>query len=437
MAGLGGILGNNVIQQLFLYQVVGQLIGAALTPYTNAIANQLNSATPLVPLSPADVAEATLRNITVPGSAEHEASLSGVSPERFAVMAQLAGNAPDPGSLAIALRRGIIDHGRFIKGVQQGRLRDEWADVVQALSVVQPSPQAMLDAYLEGQISESEARTLYAKLGGDPAFFDILYHTQGQAPTPTQALELANRGIIPWGGTGPNAVSYEQAFLEGPWRNKWEPAFRKLGQYLPPPRTVTAMLHDGSLSVAQATKLLEQQGLTPELAAAYVASASHTKTTKAKELAETTVLQLYRDRIISRAQAAGFVHDLGYTTEQADYILQVEDLRVAERYITAAVSRVHTLYVGHKLTDAQARQALADFGVDNAQAGDLVDLWTHERAANVRELTPAEVANAMVHEIIGQDAAQAKLVDMGYSPHDAWVYLSVHAKKALPSEPAA
>ena len=34
-------------------------------------------------------------------------------------------------------------------------------------------------------------------------------------------------------------------------------------------------------------------------------------------------------------------------------------------------------------------------------------------------------------------AALAELEDMGYSPRDAWIALSVHAKKALPGKPGA
>jgi len=301
--------------------------------------------------------------------------------------------------------------------------------------VVQPSPESMLNAYLEGQISEAEARTRYAKLGGDPDYFDILYDSQGQAPTPTQALELANRGIIPWTGSGAGVVSYEQAFLEGPWRNKWAASFRALAEYLPPPRTVTAMHKEGSLSTAQATALLEKQGLTPELAAAYLASSSHQKVAAAKELATTTVLTLYRDRIIPRAEAATFLEAQRYSPAQADYILQVEDMRVAEKFIVAGVSKVHTLYVGHKISETQAMATLAQYGVDNAQAKELADLWGHERAANVRQLTPAQVEAAWEHKIIDQPTALARLAEMGYTAYDAWVALSVRAKEALPGEP--
>jgi hypothetical protein len=55
---------------------------------------------------------------------------------------------------------------------------------------------------------------------------------------------MANRGIIPWSGSGPRSTSFEQAFLEGPWRNKWLGPFRKAAEYFPPPRTITAMYNE-------------------------------------------------------------------------------------------------------------------------------------------------------------------------------------------------
>lgn len=437
MAGLAGILGNPVLEQLLLYNVVGQLIGAGLGPFMIALTNEVNQAAPLVPLSPADMADAVIRNVVTEAEGAHEASFAGVNAARFHQLTLLAGNAPDPTSLAVALRRKLIDAATYDRGIRQGRLRDEWAGLVQQLAVVQPAPGAMLSAYLEGQLPEGEARDKYAQLGGDPAYFDILFNTEGQAPTPTQALEMANRGIIPWGGQGPAATSFEQAFLEGPWRNKWAAPFRALGAYLPPPRTVTAMHREGSLTDAEATHLLEQQGLTPALAAAYLASSSKQKLSKPKELAQGVVEKLYIDHLIPRAEAATFLEKLGYTAPEAEFILEVVDLQVTEKFMAAAVNRVHTLYVGRKIGQATAESTLASVGVEAAQAAELVSLWNHERAVNVKLPSAAQVEAALEHGIIDQATALAMLESDGYSPHDAWLILSVHHKAALPGEPAA
>lgn len=437
MAGLAGILGNPVLEQILIYGVVQQLIGAALTPFTTAVINAVNAADPQAALSPADMADAVIRGIASEEDAAAEAKFSGVSPERFHTLALLAGNAPDPTSLAVGLRRKLISAADYDRGIRQGRLRDEWAGLVQELAVIQPSPEAMLAAYLEGQVDEATARDKYQQLGGDPAYFDILFNTEGQAPSPVEALALANRGIIPWGGSGPAVVSYEQAFLEGPWRNKWLEPFRALGAYLPPPRTVTAMHREGSLSDAQASKLLEQHGLTPELAAAYLSSSTSQKLAKTKNLAEGTVLDLYRDRIIPRAEAAALIVKLGYDAAEAEFILEVEDLRVEARAITAAVTRIGSLFTGHKIDQSTAAGALTALGVDPKGAGELIGVWDLERAANVKLPTPAQIEAAFGIGILSQDEAIAELGVMGYSPHDAWLVLSVHNKAALPNEPGA
>jgi hypothetical protein len=436
MAGLGGLLGNPTLQQLLIWQVGAQIIGSALGPYLTALQVQVNSASPLALLSPELAAEAVLRNVWPRDRAAAEARGGGVSGERFDVLARLAGNAPDPTSLAVALRRKLISPERYLDGIRQGRLRDEWADVVRELAVHEPGPEAPLAALLQGQLPEGRARELYARFGGDPEHFDWLFDTQGQAPTPTQALELANRGIIPWAGEGPDATSFRQAFLEGPWRNKWEPAFRALGEYLPPPRTVTAMFNEGSIGRGRAIELLQKQGLAPDLAAAYISSGSAQRTAPTRDLARTTIEALYRDRLIGRGQAADALVGMGYDAEEADLLLQVVDVAVAQRFLTAAVGRIRSLYVGHKLDRPAAMAILAQLDVPPDNVTDLLSIWDLEEAANVRPLTPAQVAAALRATFIDQATAQAMLEGQGYQPFDAWLLLSLAAKQALPGRPA-
>lgn len=441
MAGIGGalgaLLGNNVLEQIALWQVGGSLVGAALGPYMQALSNEVNRVSPLVPLSPSEAAVAQLRNVWSPDKAADEALFSGVNRERYDVLARIAGNAPGPGELAVALRRKLISDQRYLEGIRQGNLRDEWADTIRELAVQQPSPTTMLEAYLEGQINEGQARQLYQQLGGDPDYFDILYNTAGQAPTPTQALDLANRGIIPWDGEGEGVVSFRQAFLEGPWRNKWEPAFRALGEYLPPPRTITAMYGEGSLGRDEAITLLRKQGLSAEMAAKYVSAGSNTKTAPTRDLAQSTILELYQDQLIDPQLAGQMLAALGYDASEVSFILQVADVKVAQRYLASAVSRVHNLYVGHKISDSTATSVLAQLQVPAGQVDQLIGIWGYERAANVATLTAAQVAGAFRDSLIDQAEAQQRLQELGYSPRDAWLYLSTAVHKQLPQQPAA
>lgn len=437
MAGRGLLgIGNNTLTQIALYQLVGQLLGAVLGPYAQAISNQVNAATPLVPLSPADLAVAVIRSEITEADAAGQAALSGYNADRFHTLTRLAGNAPAPGDLAVALRRGLIDRATYDRGIAQGALRNEWGETLRELAVQQPTPEAMLAAYLEGQIPEAEARERFAALGGDPGYFDILFHTQGQAPTPVQAADMANRGLIPWEGTGPDAVSFQQSFLEGPWRNKWLQPFREAAAYLPPPRTITAMYREGSLDHARAAELLRKQGVPPDLVTAYLESGSAQKTAKARDLANDTIVELYRDRLIERSVAQSMLEGNGYSAQEADYILAIEDTRLAQRFLNAAVGRVHTLYVGHKIDRQTVTNVLAQLGLDASGTSDLVAIWDWERAANVHALTAADIRSAFHYKIIDQATAQARLVELGLAPYDAWLYLSIGEHTALGVAPA-
>lgn len=430
-------IANNTLLQMAMYQLVGQLVGAALTPYTTAVTNIVNQQTPLVPLSPAELAAAVQRGIMTLPEASHEARYSGLNESRFGVLAKLAGAAPAAQDLVVAYRREIIDRDDLDRGLSQGNLRPEWHRMVRELAIQLPSPELALNAYLEGQIGESRARDLFRLFGGDPDYFDLAYDTIGQAPSPLEAATMARRGIIPWEGRGAGKVSFEQAFLEGPWRNKWMDPIRQMSEYLPPPRTVTAMYREGSLSRSRAADLLRAQNLQEDLVQAYLTSATETKLEATKDLALSTIRALYADLIISRSDALDYIIGLGYEREDADYILQVEDLRLTQRYVNLAIGRVRTTYVGRKIDRATAISALSQLGVDNEQIGDLLGIWDLELELNTKNLTAAEIFSALELGIYTEADATRELVALGYTPRDAWIYLSVKSKRQLGSEPAA
>jgi hypothetical protein len=247
---------------------------------------------------------------------------------------------------------------------------------------------------------------------------------------------MLNRGIIPQEGQGPDATSYHQAFLEGPWRNKWEQAFLGLRYYLPPPRTVTAMLRSGGLDPATALDLLQKQGLTPDLAAAYIADASHGRTTSAKQLNVSTIEQLFLDKAITQADAESYLVQLGYQTTEADLILQSATLRQTNADLTKNITRVASYYIAHKIDQPTASTMLAGLGLPPEQITHLLQGWNIDRQANVKRLTPAQITDLWKIGAFTQDEAQTSLEADGYTPFDAWGLLSIKNKAPLPNPPA-
>lgn len=442
-SAFSALLENETVKQILIWQVAGQLIAPILNPVLTEVEKAVNRAAPTTVLTPADLAVAVVRNFKDQASAADMASQSGIPGDLFQVLIDLAGDAPGPQDLAEALRRGIIEETgtgatstSFQQGIAEGRLADKWAPVIKALSVQWPTPTDALQAYLEGQIDQATATTLYERFGGDPTYFTLLYNTRGNAPTPLEAIQMANRGIIPWTGQGADVVSYEQAFLEGPWRNKWEQPYRELGTYVPPPRTVTALVKEGAVSDQQALTWWKASGLDDATAQQYLASAHSTKTTAAKTLTEASITELYTDQLISEAEASTMLQALGYSAADAEALLQLRAYTVSKSQLNQAIGRVRTLYAGGKLTKAGAQGALNDLHVPQAQSAQLMDLWDVEAGLQIKMLSASEIASALYYQVIDQPTAMSRLQAMGYDAADAWLLLSVRAHSPLPNPPA-
>ena len=464
MAGLGDLLGgaakSDVAQQLFLWGVLYGLLGTVFEPVTTEIGQEVWQAATEAglhrALSPELLAVMVVRGWIDEGTGQAEALKNGVDITDFARMVNNARNPIAPEQAAVALRRQIIPQSdadplvpSFDSAIAQGNLGNEWGPVIQELAKQIPSPADILQAVLEGQIPAGvDPRALYERVGGvatDKDGFDwyqLMFDTRGSAPTPNEAAVMANRGIIPWDGSGPTVTSFYQAFLEGPWRNKWEPAWRQMAEYLPPPRTIVAMVRSGALTPAQGLDLLEKHGLSPTLAQAYITDATHTKAAIQKNLSLQTVLGMYEAKQIDATQATTFIENLGYTAAEAAAELAYADYQRAHKGLTAAINRIGQAYIAKHIDATQATAALATLGVPQDAITQYVQTWDVERTTQVRVLTVGEITSAFHYNVFSADAgtnqatAEQLLTDLGYTPYYAWVILSARAHGPLPRMPA-
>jgi hypothetical protein len=489
MAGFGEFLGKTgeAAWQLFVWQIAGQVVSALLTPYLTELTYLVNEEHPDIVLpvndlvtgvvrghltvdqakadavklgidgarfetlleiarpkiSAPDLAQMLVRGFITEDRARTEAGFTGVDPVRLDLLAKIAADAPSPTDLVIALRRKLIqedsddpDVPSFAGGIREGRLADKWIPMLKELGTQWPSPVDALQAELEGQLTHDEAQALYVKLGGDLQFYQWLFNSRGTAPTPDQALELYRRGIIPLDGTGPESVSVHQAFLEGPQRNKWFEPFTHLFNYVIPPRSVVAMVHQGVLTDEQAAAELAKSGAVGEQAAALIAEGHHRAAATSKNLTVTTILSLYESRLISDQDAHGLLVALGYSDDNATFEVELADLRRVIAALNAAVSRVHNLYVAHKITRDTAVSTLGALKVPADQITEVVRIWDLEVGVNVRQLTPAQIEDAWKANLIDTETAMSELVTLGYTPYDAWILLSIKIKAPAGEPPA-
>jgi hypothetical protein len=539
MSALGDLLGKgSVVEQLVVWGLFNQALGASVGPYLSQLQQDVNSRSPVEPLPPADLADAVVRNYLTLAEATAEAAKSGLDAERFATMVPLHADAPGPQQLAVALLRGIIpksgagaDSDSFAQGIREGRLADKWAPMIEALSVavlsapdaasavvrnfmsaadgaaeaaksgvaadifatlvalsgdapgpqqlaealrrgsipesgagrdsisftqgiaegrladkwapvikeialLWPTPVQALDAALKGQITAADGLALYEKLGGDPQFYQVLLDSQGEGPTPLQAADWARRGIIPWDGTGPAVTSYAQAVKESHYRDKWAPAYRSSVQYVLPPYSVITLLKDGAITKDQATAFLQEDGASAEVIAAMIAEADATDLSAYRGLTTSSVLGMYYQQLISPADATSILESLHVSAAAVPLMLTYADLQRAIAQQNNAITRVGTLYAARKITADTAKQSLITLQVPAVAVNDIMATWQLENSINVKLLTEAQIVDAYAYDIMSEADALTELGNIGYTPYDAWVLLSIKAKAPLPGQPS-
>ena len=436
MPELGDLLGpESTVFQLFVWQVLGSLISAALGPYILELSKLSNRAHQAAVPSPEELAAMVIRGHLDVDAAAEAAADSGMPGDWFTKIVQSAGNPPGPQQLAEALRRGIIGEGSpgdlgpsYLGGIAQGDLQNIWADVIRKLALALPSPDTAVEAAVRSMRDAGTAQTLYALFGGDPEYFQLMFDVSGQGPSPVEAGALANRGIIPWAGTGPDAVSFEQAVAESRYKNKWTPAYRALAVYRPPPRTITAMFREGSIDKSTATRWLLDYGVTQDAIPIYLSTVSSGQTKSAKELTESEIVTGYRDRATSKADAQTLLVAMGYPAEDAAFILDTVDAEVVKKYQDQTVTIVHNLFVHGRQTLNEASGALDAAGVPATQRDDLLRLWQLEVKQVVKVLSEGQVTAAAKLRLISTGDAVARLVKLGYAQEDATLLLEIKLK---------
>ncbi len=131
-------------------------------------------------LSPADLADMVVRGIKTEDEAAKEAAKSGVDAIDFAALVLDTGEPPSLTDLLEAKRRGYIDDTRLVHGIRQSRVRNEWVDVIEALSLSPMSTADAITASIQGHLTDAQARAIAAQNGLIPSQYDPLQLSAGE-----------------------------------------------------------------------------------------------------------------------------------------------------------------------------------------------------------------------------------------------------------------
>lgn len=402
-------------QASILFAAVGALFYPLISAIMSAPAASLAQASfhnnPSVQLSPAEVALAVLRDNLGAIDPYLEASYSGVDRPRLDVLIKNTGEPPGLAQLLEAFRRGIIDRARLEHGIRQSRVRNEWIDVVEALRYAPPSIGEIMAGRVQNHLPDAKARELAEDTGLAPEHFDWLHETHGRPPGTQELIQLLNRGLV-------TEDFVRAAIRESDIKNKYIDPILQTRVYLPPVRSIPAMLRHGTLTDARARELLASHGVRPEDIDVYVEEGHVQRSGTVRELTQAQVVRLYTARMITRATALVKLSALRFHDDDANLLLDFADDARREQLTNAAIRKIGTLYVGRKIERVDAINALSTAGVPTEAQHDLLAVWDIERDVNVHTPTIANVLHAYRQELVTPAYVHDALVRLGVDQAD-------------------
>lgn len=363
-------------------------------------------------LSPADLADMTVRGIKGRDEAAAIASLSGVDGADFDALVADTGEPLGLEQMLEAFRRGFIDQERLQHGIKQSRIRDEWIDVAEQLRYSPMSVADAVNAVVQNHLTMEQGNSIAEQNGLLPGSFQTLYDTAGEPLSRTELEQLYNRGLI-------DLATVEQGLRESRLKNKYVADATQLHVKIPPIFTVQRALTYGGIPHERAIELAVAEGYSHDdaewLVTAGMAERLNTFKTKVIE----SVTTAYEDNLMSQDSVTSTITGLGFTPEQADFILRAAEVRRVARAVSSAVSAIKNKYLAHHITANQASGLIDAMGVPAPQRDFLLALWSAESVAYTRQLTEAQVVKAHKLKLIDDNDAIARLGSMGYNEVDA------------------
>ncbi|KKL84767.1 hypothetical protein LCGC14_1961430, partial [marine sediment metagenome] len=362
-----------------------RLLQASGEPFVVETLAEAFAARPTRRLDPATAAQAEARSRLTREQGQQEAAEGGIDRERYQALVDLAGQLLTPEEMFSLWNRGELTEERVRDELRfHGFLNDD-IDAMVALRDALPGPQdvvrfAVRDVYRPEAVSRGgllqdlpAAGTADAeRVGLRPEEFEKFWAAHWVLPAVNQAFEMFHRGVI----------SEEE--VRGLLRTLdiapgWRDELIAIGFNVITRVDIRRMYREG---VADEEKVLETylaQGYTPGDAELLTEFAIADATVDARELTKAEVVNLYQDGALNRAEALDLLAELGFRSEESEWVLTLADVKRVRRFQELAVSRVRSRYTGRRLSDTEASAALDRLGVVPAERDSLIDVWDAER----------------------------------------------------------
>jgi len=252
------------------------------------------------------------------------------------------------------------------------------------------------------------------KAGLDPQYAKYYWAAHWVIPSLEQAFKMYHRGII----TREDIellMKYQDVLPY--WRDK----LIKLSETPYTRVDVRRMFQLGVLNFEEMVRAYQDLGYPRDKAEKLARFTELDAMEEERTLSKVETLKLYIEGVITAEQARQFLRDLGYTDEQINYLLALEEMRKNSRRIERIKNIVKKKYLKGLMSRNDVVVALSRYGLSSREIDEALELWDLEGQEDTQTPTKAEMFRFFRKGIISEEELRNYLLKEGYDPkHVDW-----------------
>ncbi len=247
-------------------------------------------------------------------------------------------------------------------------------------------------------------------------------------PGPSQVYTMLHRGLI-------DAGAVDRYLKAADFAPIWRQNLASISYNVPGRIDLRRMFAAGVIDEARVLKGYQDLGYNPDDARILTDFAKKQAAGQDKDLPRNVITKAYRERALARDAAAGELEGLGFDGEQAEFLLDLEDLAVAEEDAALEEDIIEADFKAGLLAEGPARSALAELGRSQDRIDLLIRRWANRKAVKTATLSVAQVQRAFREGRLTDQAALGRFSALGYNPVDAGELLADARPDVAVTEP--
>lgn len=244
-----------------------------------------------------------------------------------------------------------------------------------------------------------------------------------EQPSIMQGYEMLHRDVI---GLDELDMLFKTVEIPPYWRDK----LTKIA-YMPYTRVDTRRMHDlGILTDEQLIRAYKDQGYDEERALNMARFTVAYNQQANKDLTKGEILTGYKEKVVSHDDASDLLQQAGYSVDEADYILALQDLKDSKALQNNLIKNIGSRYKNRLLDSGQARDKLNQLNLTQERIDAMLDQWDVNLFTDMKLPSKDDLNKMFLSAIVDEDTYRYQMNLLGYNfKYVGWYLELIKVKK--------